>query len=369
MDACRSVQSPLNTEHAAAMMAFMSTRTLNNDDLATAVAELKAVLEEIDVEAEFLPRSDGADLLLPGAVLVEVKSAARPSLAQLRRWGLGEPQAADMDRVVVLVADWIDPELRRELRQASWGWLERAGHLRLVTEGYHIDREIEPLLAPEVQTQNPLRRDSGLAVAIELLAHKASGPPPTPVTVRHVAAAAGVSVGSAHKAMAELTELALLDKDGVPRSSLFWSVAQEWTLQWFPLSRPPAPDVSETLQRLLRFRLDDLDDVGWAEVGDGAAAALGAPIVAEGPPRLLLPDRRALTWTLRTFGEAADEGSAAAFVAAPRTAAAVRHRTPGTPWPLAREIVIAIELAGSGPRGREALAQWTDRPSGVPDDW
>lgn len=352
------------------MIVFMSTRTLNTGDPATAVAELKAVLEEIDVEAEFLPRSDGADLILPGAVLIEVKSAARPSLAQLRRWGLGEPRPADMDRVVVLVADWIDPELRRELKQASWGWLERAGHLRLVTEHLHIDREIEPLLAPEVQTQNPLRRDSGLAVAIELLAREeASGPAPAPVTVRRVATAAGVSVGSAHKAMAELTELALLDKDGVPRSSLFWSVAQQWTLQWFPLSRPPAPDVSETLQRLLRFRLDDLDAAGWAEAGDGAAAALGAPIVAEGPPRLLLPDRRALTWTLRTFGEATDEGSAAAFVAAPRTAAAVRRRRPGAPWPRARPIVIAIELAGSGPRGREALAQWTDRPSGVPDDW
>lgn len=348
----------------------MTTRTLNKDDPATAVAELKAVLEEIDVEAEFLLGSDDADLILAGAVLVEVKSAARPSLAQLRRWGLGEPRAAGTDRVVVLVADWIDPELRGELTHASWGWLERAGHLRLVTERLHIDREIESLLAPEMPTQNPLRRDSELAVAIELLAQKeASGPAPAPVTVRRVAAAAGVSVGSAHKAMAELTEHALLDKNGVPRSSLFWSVAQEWTLQWFALSRPPAPDVSETLQRLLRFRLDDLDAVGWAEAGDGAAAALGAPIVAEGPPRLMLPDRRALTWTLRTFGEAANEGSAAAFVAAPRTAAAVRRRAPGTPWPLARAIVIAIELAGSGPRGRDALAQWTDRPSGVPDDW
>lgn len=113
---------------------------------------------------------------------------------------------------------------------------------------------------------------------------------------------------------------------------------------------------------------DDLE-AGWAAAGDGAAAAYGVPIVVEGSPRLLLPDRRALTWALRTFGETADERSAAASVAVSRTCAAVRRRTPGTPWPLARPVVVAIELAGSGPRGREALSQWPGKLSGVPDDW
>lgn len=343
---------------------------MNTEGPTTAAAELKAVLEELGIAADFAPSSNEADLILPGPVLVQVKSASRPSVAQLRRWGLEQPPTDRGARVVVVVADWIDPGLRDELRQASWGWLERTGHLHLIAGGFHIDREIDPLLAPEVQPRNPLRRESGLAVAIELLALKASAPPSTrwDVTVREVAAASGISVGSAHKAITELTELALLGKDGEPRSSLFWSAAREWVVQWFPLSKQPTPDVSETVQRLLRFRLEDLHGAGWAAAGDGAAAAYGAPIVTEGPPRLLLPDQRALTWALRTFGEATDERSASAFVAVPPTAAGVRRRHPRRPWPLARPIVIAIELASSGPRGREALEQWPDRPVGVLDD-
>jgi len=347
----------------------MDARTVNIDGPTAAAAELKAVLEEIGIAAEFGLPEHRADLVLPGPVHVEVKSASRPSLAQLRRWGLEKPPADRATQLVVVVADWIDPGLRDELEQASWGWLERAGHLRLIAGGFHVDREIDPLLAPEVQPRNPLRRESGLAVAIELLERKASTLPGTPwnVTVREVAAASGVSVGSAHRAIAELTELALLDEDGAPRSSLFWAAAREWQVQWLPLSKQPEPDVSETVQRLLRFRLEDLDEAGWAAAGDGAAAAYGAPIVTEGPPRLLVPDRRALTWALRTFGEATDERSASAFVAVAPTAASVRRRHPRSPWPLARPIVIAIELASSGPRGREALEQWPDRPAGVLD--
>lgn len=349
----------------------MDSRTMNTATPSTAAAELKAVLEEFGIAVDFASPSHGADLvLLPGPVHVLVKSASRPSLAQLRRWGLDQPPAGPGARVVVVVADSIDPDLRDELSRASWGWLERTGHLRLIAGGFHIDRDIDPLLAPAVQRRNPLRRESGLAVALELLALKASAPPGTEwrVTVREVAAASGVSVGSAHKAITELTDLGLLGKDGMPRSSLFWSAAREWVVRWFPLSKRPVPDVSETVQRLLRFRLEDLAEAGWAAAGDGAAAAYGAPIVAEGPPRLLLPDQRALTWALRTFGEAADERSASAFVAVPPTEAAVRRRHPRRLWPLARPVVIAIELASSGPRGREALEQWPDRPGRVLDD-
>lgn len=333
-----------------------------------AAAELKAVLEEIGVAAKFAPPDSHVDLILPGGLAIEVKAAPRPSLAQVRRWGLERP-FDDQDKTVVVVADWVDPELRDELARAAWGWLERAGHLRLIGGGFHIDRQIDPLLGPDAQPPNPLRRESGLNVAIELLELRSSVPSTTDwdVTVRTVAAASGLSVGSAHRALTELTELALLDEDGAPRPPLFWSVAQEWTVRWFPLLRPPAPEVSETVRRLLRFGLDDLHEVGWAAAGDGAAAQYGAPVIAEGPPRLLLPDRRALTWALRTFGEATDERSASAFVAVPPTVAAVRRRHPTTPWPLARPIVVALGLASSGPRGREALEQWLDRPTVVSD--
>ena len=347
----------------------MNSRTVNDRATSTAVAELQAVLEEIGVAARFAPPGDAADLILPGPVAVQVKSASRPSLAQLRRWGLEAPAGRALEAIVV-VADWIDPGLRDELERASWGWLDRTGHLRLIAGGFHIDRAIDPLVPPEVQPSNPLRRESGLAVAIELLERRASLPRGATwdTTVRAIATASGVSVGSAHRAITELTELGMLDQAGMPRSSLFWMASREWFIQWFPVSTQPTPAVSDTVQRLLRFRLDELADEGWAEAGDGAAAAYGAPIVAEAPPRLLVPDRRALTWALRTFGEASDERSASAFVAVPPTAAAVSRRHPRTPWPLARPMVIALELASSGPRGREALDHWADRPSRVLSD-
>lgn len=341
----------------------MNARTLNVS--ATAAAELKAVLEEIEVPAEFLDGPDGPGLQLPGAVRIHVRSAARPSLTQLRRWGLQDEAPEGETQTTVVVADWIDPDLRDQLRSASWGWLERSGHLRLVVGGFHIDRQVAPLLGPGAQVPSPLRRESGLAVAVELLDLGASGGDREwGATVRDVAAAAAVSVGSAHKAITELTELAMLGPDGRPRSALFWAVAREWEFRWFPLSGLPAASVSETLQRLLRLRLDDVAQAGWAASGDAAAAAYGAPIVGEGSPRLLVPDRRALTWALRTFGEAADDRSAAAYVAVPPTAAAVRRRHTGHPWPLVRPIVAALQLAASGPRGREALERWPDQPVG-----
>lgn len=343
---------------------------MNEEGSSAAVAELRAVLEEMGVEARLAAGSGGADLILPGPVRITVRGASRPSLAQLRRWGSEASTTDGGTETVVVVADWIDPGLREELERAAWGWLDRTGHLRLIAGGFHIDREIHPLVPPEVRPSHPLRRESGLAVAIELLERKASLPrgETGDATVRAIAEAAGVSVGSAHRAITELTSLALLDEDGWPRSSLFWMASREWVVRWFPVSRLPTPEVSETVQRLLRFQLDDLDAPGWAEAGDGAAATYGAPIATESQPRLLLPDRRALTWALRTFGEATDERSASAFVAVPPTAAAVHRRRPGTPWPLARPMVIALALASSGPRGREALDHWPDRPPRVLDD-
>lgn len=350
----------------------MDSRTPNNGP-EVAVAELQAVLDELGITADVVPDSEtGADLVLPGPLFVEVKEASRPTQGQLRRWGLRSEvgaTTADMDRIVVLVADRVDPELRAALEGGAWGWLERAGHLRLVAGRFHVDRQIPSLLPPSVQSPEPLRRESGLAVAIELLSLRVdSADPAGDVTVRQVARAAAVSVGSAHKALAELTELALLDEDGRPRSSLFWAVAQTWSERWFPLREEPGPQVSETLRRLLRFRLDELDAPGWAEAGDGAAAAAGAPIAAEGPIRLLVPDQRALTWALRTFGEPVEDRSARAYVAVPPTIAAVRRRTPRSPWPSVRDVVLAVELASSGPRGREALAQWRGGPRGLTDD-
>jgi hypothetical protein len=193
-----------------------------------AVAELAAVLAELGLEADTSAGPDGADLVLPGPLMLEVKASARPSLSWLRRRVRGQ---LDDSVLPVLVADHVDPGLRQELEAAGWGWLDRSGHLRLVRGGLQVDRRIPSLIGPDTAPIDPFARPTGLAVAVRLL--EGSGTD----SVRGLATAAGVSTGAAHSALTELTTLGLLE-DGQRRDpDLFWAVAARWSTRWYALGR------------------------------------------------------------------------------------------------------------------------------------
>ena len=77
-----------------------------------AVAELAAVLAEFGLEVEPSAGSDGADLILPGPVMLDVTTSSRPTLAWLRRRLRDQ---TDSSVLRVLVADHVDPGLLHKL--------------------------------------------------------------------------------------------------------------------------------------------------------------------------------------------------------------------------------------------------------------
>jgi hypothetical protein len=327
-----------------------------------ATAELAAVLTELgfDVETSAGPRD--LDLVLAGQVLIDVKTSSRPNLGWLRRRVLEQTNSSVLP---VLVADQVDPGLKRELEAAGWGWLDRSGHLRLVRGGLQVDRRIPSLAGLETTPVDPLARPTGLAVALSLLEGSTVG------SVRGLAAAAGISNGAAHSALSELTTLGLVE-DGKRRDpDLFWAVAARWVTRWYALGAGPGPGIPPAVHRLLRFGLDDVEAPGWAEVGDRIAQGYGARVAGEGPPRFYLPDQRALTWALRTWEPALDDRAATAFLSVPPTTSATARRVElGNEFPAARPIVVALDLAADGsPRSREVLEDWRDIRGRQPRVW
>ena len=265
----------------------------------------------------------------------------------------------------VLVADRLNPMVRRDLDEAGWGWLDRSGHLRLMAGHVEIDREISSLTGPEPTAPDPLARRTGLAVALALLSSSDG------CSLRRLAQQAGVSLGAGHATTRQLTESGLLDEGRRRDPDLFWAFAAHWRVRWFHLASGPLPDIPEASKRLLRMRFEEPDAPGWAEVGDVAARAHGARVAGDASPRLYVPDQRALTWALRTWGEAREE--ATAHLAVAPTPNATRGRTDeetGYEWPVARPIVVALQLASdNSSRSREVLTAWGPATIGLDGVW
>jgi hypothetical protein len=329
------------------------------DARARAAAEIAAVLRELHVNS--VPTQSGELRLVEGG-LVDVRVATKPSIHQLSRW-----VAEVTSGPAVVVADRLGPAQRRLLEEAGWGWLDRSGHLRLRAGSLFLDRPVDSLLGPVPTPPDPLGKPSGLAVAAALLADLEELR-----TVRDVAAAAEVSVGSAHATISDLTEIGLLDRSRRPVvPDLFWEVAARWRVRWFPLAQPPRPGLEPGVGRLLQFGFESRDGPGWAEVGALAAQSYGVPVVASAEaPRIYLPSPRALTWAVRTWGEAHQSSEGAVRVAVPPTDFAVRgrrdvpHGANLDGWPLARPLVVAITMAADrDPRSLELLREWDPPPS------
>lgn len=336
-----------------------------------AVAEVAAVLEELGVQVRItddpavpgdLVLPDGR-LVLPDGRYVDVEVSSRPTVDRVNNLrAKGRPTA---DSVVILVADQIDPGVRKALKDAGWGWLDRSGHLRLMAAPVHIDTRIPSLLGPDPSPPTPFSRPTALAVALELLNRDEVG------TTRDLADAADVSVATAHATITDLTDLGLIEDSGPRHRELFWALADHWRVRWFPLERGPLPGIPGSTRLLLRFGFDDLDGPGWAEVGDRAAQAFGARIASEGPARLYVPSRRALAWALRTWGQAMDPRHASSLLAVPPSPAATRRRVESSwEWPFANPMVVALTLASDeDPRSREVLEHWSTLPAGVRRVW
>lgn len=337
--------------------------------LGTGADELLAVLRSLGVDAR--RGQDTWDLVLPGGHPVEVTEASRPNRELIERL----VRSTLSPGYGVLVADRLGRSQRQLLDEAGWGWLDRSGHLRLVVGGVAIDRDIESLLGPDPTPPDPLGRPSGLSVALTLLRE-----PGRERSIRELAEEARLSVGATSQAVSGLEEAGMLDRKRRPVvPELFWETAARWAVRWFGLAEHPHPNADPSVRSLLQMNLDAEQQPGWAAVGAAAAQALGVRIVASSEsPRIYVPTQRALTWALRTWGEASAGIEGPARLAVPPIELATRdrlfdrqHLNYRDPWPLASPLVIAITFAADAdPRSREVLEGW-DPPQelGQPRVW
>lgn len=125
---------------------------------------------------------------------------------------------------------------------------------------------------------------------------------------------------------------------------MFWEVADSWRPRWIPLAAEPKPEPAD------RYRLS----------GTAGALALGAPIgVGTNWPQLYVADDTDVAAIAAAYG--ASGGSTAAEIAVcPSTyvlsVAPVAYRGG---FPVATDIVVALDLARDKARGREMLEGWT----------
>jgi hypothetical protein len=158
---------------------------------------------------------------------------------------------------------------------------------------------------------------------------------------------------------------------------LFWELEAQWHRQVYPLAATPEPfgaSVTDLFQLGLgRGDADGwlLDPEGWALTDTVAAVTWGMPLVASPsyPPDFYVPSAAVLHRAVATLGRASnmEERACTVSMAPARLVCRRRVNRPGSVWPLADHVVVALDLAKDRARGREALEQW--RPEGFVRVW
>lgn len=241
----------------------------------------------------------------------------------------------------LIISDRVASGARDVFRDEAVNWLDRRGHLRLVVGQWFIDADLPgENQSPLDTTRNPwspLGRD----VAVNLLVHPQEIPSPV-VIARQVGARSHSRVS---EILTELRRRNFIDSNsGLPLvPELFWELAEVWSPRWLPLAR--TPDLHPG-----RFRLAGSIGASW----HGAPVAVGK----NWPPELYTHDQQTLRSAVRQFGQAADVTAPAARVAACPSRYAWTLESPGgTDFPVAAQIVVALDLA-QDVRGREVLEGW-----------
>lgn len=309
----------------------------------------------IGLEIKSPPRGSRADLALarPGGdvVLIDVVSAAVPTIGQLRRiLGEVEPGA-----IPFVVADQIPSSLHDELESLGAGWLDRRGHLRLVAEGLFIDAEVpsQPRGERHAASRDPIRGRSGLAAAAALLlAPNAPGP------VSEIARTAGLNPSSISRAMSALAGAQLAEQTGKGRyqpliPELFWALADAWPrdrtiVRWKDLLGESDP--------LGLWPADE--QIGCALAGVRGALGWGAPIVATADyPLHVYAPSVGLVRQASVLNEGGN-GTEVHFTVDPTGyVTSRRYRDIDAHWWTAHPLFCALDLTAAA-RDREALAKW-----------
>lgn len=291
----------------------------------------------------------------------------------------------------VIVANRISEAAKELLEQHNtsqrtfgWSWLDRRGELQLHhPEASGVITFDEDRLAGRIQaaprrgtaspgSDGPIRGRAGLSYAAGLLLSQSDHRHDHP-SIRAVAASAGMSHGAVGDASRLFRESGLVRPSGEPQTpELFWALADVWgPTRLVPVASLPRPSDESRL----RMEVGHVDEPGWANGGDAAAAAWGAPVFDAGArPRIWVPTDAIARRAERTLEPASWDDCVAVLAVAP-TLIACRNRA----WPdrspvpdflpTLHPLFLALELAQDPARGREVVDQWNPTHAEVERVW
>ena len=300
-------------------------------------------------------------------VLVELKRLSAPTPTQVSRLIAVGERRAQPNLLHVLIADRIPEAVRAELQSHGWGWLDLRGHMHLAGHGVFVDADV-PRVKSRAERADAFSGSAGLEIACMLLLE-----PDSRHGVRDLARKLARSPSTVSEVLGTLRTQGLVTPDGVAvLPYLFWETASAWHPQEVPLMDLPRPGEG-SVNAALRLGFDDVEtQSGWALTGTLAAAAYGAPVAARSdhPPDFYVPSSAILRRAMRLLGAAIDpEHRRASVSVAPVPAVCEQRVDPASqqakawaftsdPWPLAKPLFVALDLARDPGRGREILEGW-----------
>ncbi len=348
----------------------MSRRTAAalQDDALEALAE---TLARLGIASRVLSRDSWGDDLAADAVVeiagqrfdVEVKSVVTSEHGQRLAAGAGRRAP------LLVVADRIAADAKQTLREASVGYLDRRGEMRVMAPSLIVDTVVESTLPEMGRLRNSLDSQVAKEVAIccLLTPHKPHG-------IRQTARLINRAPSAVSGAMAGLRDDGLLTAAGEPLiPDLFHELTTVWKRRAVALAALPSTRARDA-QRL-GLGLDKPEHtLGWALTDTRAAASWGMPILARGdyPPDFYVPSDSVVRAARLFLGDADDPTDRACTVAVAPVRLVCLHRldhsrTSKERWPVANHIVVALDIAQDQARGLEAVQQWT--PEGIVRAW
>lgn len=254
----------------------------------------------------------------------------------------------------LVVADRVLEAARTTLRDASWDWFDRRGHLHLDRPGLFVDASLPPAQRARVGKPAPVL-DGVVAAELAYLLLRS---PERVIPASELKNSTGASRSSVYGTLKALRREGLLTADGRPVTpDLFWALADVWHTEPRRVEHIPQP-----VERPSVFVPDDLTSSGACLGGNRAALLHHAPLVAslDAPPLILVADEGAFASM-----NAAKDGQAGCIAVVPfRAALAQRYWPADSPWPVAPLLTVALELARDRARGIEVLEAW-DAPGRV----
>jgi len=304
-------------------------RTANDSD------DLVGALEEAGVEARWL--GDHFVEIGGTAFVVDRVKVVRESDGAL----LAHVHDASARPPTIIVADRISEAARAQLSRAGLAWLDRRGHLWIRTAGIFVNADVQPTTGPPARRVMEIFKGTGLDVALGLLRF-----PLESHGVNQLAREIGRSPGRVSEILTALRRQGLVGADNLPITpELFWTVAEEWKPRWTAMPSPPPPEPPE------RYRL----------TGTLGALALEVPLVAGAAgtwPNLYVADDVDRATVVGPYGSASGWTGSEVAICPSRYGFAWKSSAHRDGYPVANQLVVALDLAQDRARGHEVLDGW-----------